>query len=603
MKRRKIMNNNHNPNHVYPAIFAFLIAGLFIVPGSASIINEQQKEMRHTTDGGGITIYVDDNNTAGPWDGTLEHPYQFIMDGITYASAGDTVYVFSGIYKEHIDVFVSITLAGENKDTTIIDAEGSGTVVRITADGVTLTGFTVMRGGSNPNDAGIMIHTSYNVITENNVEKNNYYGLYVIEGCNTIYHNNIVGNTYQAFDIIAGSAWDDGYPSGGNYWSDYTGTDENEDGIGEIPYPTGNSSADHYPLIHPYGSVLNENTEEIFLTIQDAICDSDTHSGHVIIVKNGEYWEHVAIYKSLLIQGEHDPIIDGRDTGDVVTVCTCAVTLQGFMIQNSGTDEQNAGIVVNGKNCSIMKNTISENYQGIVLKHTAEDAIVAYNKIMNNGWNGINLKSGCKGAVIFENTVSDNLYAGIGVAGASNNYIYHNSLIANRYQAYDDANNVWDDGYPSGGNYWSDYTGSDANGDGIGDTPYAIPGGINTDRYPLMAPYTHEDNIPPLVTILSPENGLYLRNHRLLHRLFRQHTIIIGDITVEVNASDAQSGIEKVEFYLDSVNQPEFIDRQAPYSWTWTHGSLLKHKHSIIVVAYDNAGNVNADVLDVRRFL
>jgi len=56
--------------------------------------------------------------------------------------------------------------------------------------------------------------------------------------------------------------------------------------------------------------------------------------------------------------------------------------------------------------------------------------------------------------------------------------------------------NVWNDGYPSGGNYWSDYTGVDEKSgpnqdqpgsDGIGDTPYFIDG-YNQDRYPLMYP-------------------------------------------------------------------------------------------------------------------
>jgi hypothetical protein len=48
--------------------------------------------------------------------------------------------------------------------------------------------------------------------------------------------------------------------------------------------------------------------------------------------------------------------------------------------------------------------------------------------------------------------------------------------------------NTWDDGYPSGGNYWSDYNGYDSDHDGIGDTPYFIDEN-NTDHYPLMVQY------------------------------------------------------------------------------------------------------------------
>jgi hypothetical protein len=49
--------------------------------------------------------------------------------------------------------------------------------------------------------------------------------------------------------------------------------------------------------------------------------------------------------------------------------------------------------------------------------------------------------------------------------------------------------NIWDNAYPSGGNYWSDYSGVDANSDGIGDTPYVIDTN-NQDPYPLMNPWT-----------------------------------------------------------------------------------------------------------------
>ena len=81
---------------------------------------------------------------------------------------------------------------------------------------------------------------------------------------------------------------------------------------------------------------------------------------------------------------------------------------------------------------------------------------------------------------------------------SDNNYLYHNNLINNNPNANDVRTNTWDNNYPSGGNYWDDYTGIDlyhgANqdilgADNIGDTPYDVPGGSNQDRYPLMHPW------------------------------------------------------------------------------------------------------------------
>ncbi|MCX6661781.1 MAG: right-handed parallel beta-helix repeat-containing protein [Euryarchaeota archaeon] len=599
------MNKKYQSKPIYQAFLAFIIACLFIIPGSASLFNDLQEKGHHTTERGS-SIYVDDSNTAGPWDGSMEHPYQFIQDGIDHANGGDTVRVLSGRYTENIVIPISLELIGEGKDSTVITGDDFGTVVKIIAEGVTISGFKITHCGSNPNNAGILIHTPYNTIFNNSIEDNNYYGIYIVEGYNnTIYHNNIVGNTYQAFDALANSIWDGGYPDGGNYWDDYEGTDANEDGMGDIPYPTGNSSTDRYPLIHPYGSIRNTDTHETFLSIQAAINDDDTQDGQLIVSGTGVFWEHLSISKSIILVGVHGDcsIIDGRFTGDVITICADEVSISGFMIQHSGAGEQNAGIVVSGNNCSIMQNTIYDNFQGIILKQSIKNIQIVDNKISDNGWNGITLNSGCTGIHIFGNTIADNFYAGIGISEASNNYIYHNNFKTNRHQAYDDAANIWDDGYPSGGNYWSDYTGFDDDGDGFGDTPYAIPEGINIDRYPLMAPYAGEDTIPPIVKIQTPSNGLYLWGFHLFSGLFRKNTIIYGPITIQVEASDAQSGIAQVEFLIDDSVNPNFVDTQEPYVWEWSQPSFFLHKHTIIVIVYDNAGNHNYDMLEVRKYL
>ncbi len=116
--------------------------------------------------------------------------------------------------------------------------------------------------------------------------------------------------------------------------------------------------------------------------------------------------------------------------------------------------------------------------------------------------------------IIFNSTLVNNSY-GVYLHSSNGNLIYHNNFINNSVQAHDDGNNVWDSGYPSGGNHWSDWTGPDEysgpdqdepGSDGIVDEPRSIAGGDNQDDYPWTVP-SGWDITAPVVVITGPTSG------------------------------------------------------------------------------------------------
>ena len=118
---------------------------------------------------GGNTIYVDDDGGAD---------YTSIQDAVDAASDGDTIYVYSGTYYEHVKINTSIVLQGEDKESTIIDAGGNLSAVIVTADNVEITGFSVMNTGPYWPNSGIALHKNKECIVTDNIVSNCFIGIH-----------------------------------------------------------------------------------------------------------------------------------------------------------------------------------------------------------------------------------------------------------------------------------------------------------------------------------------------------------------------------------------------------------------------------------------
>lgn len=143
--------------------------------------------------------------------------------------------------------------------------------------------------------------------------------------------------------------------------------------------------------------------------------------------------------------------------------------------------------VTTSSNNAIYDNHITggENY-GIALIEASKNEI--YNNNITQCSNGMIIVWGSSNNNIYKNNITKN-QLGLSFDTASNNVFTHNNFVDNIKQVENlESTNVFDDGYPSGGNYWSDYTGVDKDEDGIGDTQYVVATG-NQDEYPLIRPY------------------------------------------------------------------------------------------------------------------
>lgn len=438
---------------------------------------------------------------------------------------GHTILVDAGIYYESVIVGKTVTLIGEDRQNTIIDGGGVGDVICVTADNVKITGFTVQNSESKIPKAGIKLSeevlgcnislnilancnsgiylsasssesiitankmvqnydgiwldsTSNNTIHGNEVTASNRYGLLLEHSFNnTIFQNNLTDNLgalrgdYSNHNVIAAN----------------NVLDNSGDNFGFVLWDCSNNTIPENTFFNAglfagrsYGNIVQENfvNDKPLVYLEGASGYKVTNAGQVVLVK----CTNITIEQLNLSNA--DDAIQLWET-------------EGSRIAGNNIAKNDIGICLySSSNNTISRNNLTSNGGAFFLCHLF---------ITNNNVSANN--------TILENNVSNN-HVAFSFCYSLNNSIYHNNLMDNANQVSDiswyhpelcpPSHNIWDDGYPFGGNYWSnhvavdDYSGinqDELGSDGILDEPYVIDDN-NQDNYPLAEPWSPEPPTP-----------------------------------------------------------------------------------------------------------
>jgi parallel beta-helix repeat protein len=370
-----------------------------------------------------------------------------------------------------------------------------------------------IHGGRVPSNAGqVILANCTRVVVENQVVNDVYAGIELGMSSNNTLSNNTASSNYLGYGMVLLHSDNNtlsNNTASSNYWNGIFLTDShNNTLVGNFADNNDNGIDLHlsnYNIIR--NSDLTSNAHSIYLL----------WSHHNLIENNSASFSWNGIS---LVDADNNTVGGNNASGNGHGIW---VGSGDNIILNNTAMNGDIGIAVIGDNNTVIGNNVSNNGWGFLTGragNTFADNSVWYNEygIHNGGscwwvkWpncrndfrsNHISLNDfgfyslRSDGTIVANNSISYNL-EGIHLEDSTSHAIYHNNIIGNALQAYDDNDtNQWDNGYPLGGNYWSDYSGVDfysgpnqdlPGSDQIGDRPFVIDSD-SVDRYPLMEPF------------------------------------------------------------------------------------------------------------------